>query len=79
MAKRKMPTCSFCGRARNQVNQLLVGPGGNICDACVELSRKILSEGSSAPGADAAVAADAADNRVVANSKAAHINKWAGR
>ena len=60
MAKRKMPTCSFCGRSRNQVNQLLVGPGGNICDACVELSRKILSEGSSAQGADAAVAADAA-------------------
>jgi len=57
MAKRTMPTCSFCGRARNQVNQLLVGPGGNICDACVELSREVLSGGSSAPGADAAVAA----------------------
>ena len=58
MAKRSMPTCSFCGRARNQVNQLLVGPGCNICDACVELSRKVLGEG--APNADAAVASGAA-------------------
>lgn len=57
MAKRSMPTCSFCGRARNQVNQLLVGPGCNICDACVELSRKVLSEGPSSPNADASVAA----------------------
>ncbi|MDD5679324.1 MAG: ATP-dependent Clp protease ATP-binding subunit ClpX [Kiritimatiellae bacterium] len=65
MAKRSMPVCSFCGRARNQVKQLLVGPDCNICDACVELSRKILSEGSLAPGAAAAVAggaAGAADN-----------------
>lgn len=60
MAKRTMPTCSFCGRARNQVNQLLVGPGSNICDACVELSRKVLSEGSPAPDAGAAGAAGAA-------------------
>ncbi|MBU4285803.1 MAG: ATP-dependent Clp protease ATP-binding subunit ClpX [Verrucomicrobia bacterium] len=57
MAKRTMPTCSFCGRARNQVNQLLVGPGCNICDACVELSRKVLSEGSSAQKADASAGA----------------------
>ncbi|MFH1476370.1 MAG: ATP-dependent Clp protease ATP-binding subunit ClpX [Verrucomicrobiota bacterium] len=61
MAKRSMPVCSFCGRARNQVNQLLMGPGCNICDACVELSRKILSEGSSPAGAaGAAVAASPA-------------------
>lgn len=50
MAKRTMPTCSFCGRARNQVNHLLIGPDGNICDACVELSRKVLSEGAAASG-----------------------------
>ncbi len=61
MAKRTtMPTCSFCGRARNQVNQLLVGPGVNICDGCVELSRKVLGEGQPGKGSAAGAAATGA-------------------
>ncbi|MBI2440137.1 MAG: ATP-dependent Clp protease ATP-binding subunit ClpX [Lentisphaerae bacterium] len=44
MARRNLPACSFCGRSRDQVAQLLVGSGSNICDACVEASRRILSE-----------------------------------
>lgn len=27
--------CSFCGRARNQVNILIAGGTGNICDECI--------------------------------------------
>ena len=45
-----MPTdiemrCSFCGKARNQVNKLIQGAGGIfICDECVSACNDILDE-----------------------------------
>ncbi len=45
-----MPTndemrCSFCGKARNQVNKLIQGSGGiYICDECVKACTDILAE-----------------------------------
>ncbi len=51
MAKRNLPQCSFCGRARNEVGRLLVGPNANICDMCVELSGNMLREEAAAKSA----------------------------
>ncbi|MBI2437454.1 MAG: ATP-dependent Clp protease ATP-binding subunit ClpX [Lentisphaerae bacterium] len=51
MARRNLPACSFCGRTRDQVTQLLIGSGSNICDACIEECRKILSEQPLSAGA----------------------------
>ncbi len=37
--------CSFCGRAEQEVKNLIRGPEGvNICDACVELCNNILGQ-----------------------------------
>lgn len=43
--------CSFCGRAQDQVDKLIAGPGVYICNECVDLCRAILDEdsGSSVP------------------------------
>lgn len=49
-----MPTdsemrCSFCGKARNQVNKLIQGAGGiYICDECVAACTDILAEAEEA-------------------------------
>ncbi len=49
-----MPTndemrCSFCGKARNQVNKLIQGAGGiYICDECVNACTDILAEAEEA-------------------------------
>ncbi len=38
-------TCSFCGKAENQVKKLIYGPqGAFICDECVELCASIIEE-----------------------------------
>lgn len=29
--------CSFCGKCREEVNQLVAGPKANICDGCIEI------------------------------------------
>ena len=29
--------CSFCGRSQNEVEQLLIGPGVNICKDCIDM------------------------------------------
>jgi len=57
MAKRIQPNCSFCRRPRNRVAHLFAGPGVNICDACVELSHRLLHEGDPAAGGREAPAA----------------------
>ena len=33
--KREM-ICSFCGRSQSQVDQLIIGPGVNICKDCID-------------------------------------------
>lgn len=44
MAKRKEDCCSFCGRGRSEVNLLISGLYGFICDSCVEQAKIILDE-----------------------------------
>lgn len=36
MAKAKEQNCSFCGRTKNEVEILLSGQSGNICNNCIE-------------------------------------------
>jgi len=37
--------CSFCGKAREQVERLIAGPGGvYICSECVDLCQQIIQE-----------------------------------
>ena len=36
--------CSFCGRSQNEVEQLLIGPGVNICNECIDLCSSILRD-----------------------------------
>ena len=35
---RPRPLCSFCGKGRNEVRQLVEGPAVNICQECVRRS-----------------------------------------
>ncbi|MDR1719327.1 MAG: ATP-dependent Clp protease ATP-binding subunit ClpX [Dysgonamonadaceae bacterium] len=37
-------SCSFCGRPKNEINLLIAGLSGNICDACVEQAHLIVQE-----------------------------------
>jgi hypothetical protein len=34
--------CSFCGKYRDEVGELIAGWGGYICDGCVEICNQIL-------------------------------------
>lgn len=40
-----LPTCSFCMKPSTQVRKLIAGPGVYICDECVDLCVRILTEG----------------------------------
>jgi len=40
----KEDKCSFCGREKNEVNLLIAGMEGHICDSCVEQAHSILEE-----------------------------------
>lgn len=40
----KERTCSFCGRKESEVNLLIQGQGGNICDGCAEQAHLIVCE-----------------------------------
>ncbi len=44
MAKKSDDTCSFCGRKRSDVQILISGIEGQICENCVEQARDIVSE-----------------------------------
>ncbi|MCH4896563.1 ATP-dependent Clp protease ATP-binding subunit ClpX [Marinilabiliaceae bacterium JC040] len=39
-----MDKCSFCGRSREDVNLLIAGVDGFICDSCIEQAHSILEE-----------------------------------
>jgi ClpX C4-type zinc finger len=36
--------CSFCGKSKRQVNNLISGPGVYICDECIALCVAIVAE-----------------------------------
>ena len=38
MARKEMPKCSFCGRPKNELKHILVGPGANICSDCIGMA-----------------------------------------
>ena len=45
MAKSKEPiVCSFCGKAQDQVNRLVAGPGIYICDECITVCSSVIDE-----------------------------------
>jgi len=37
-------SCSFCGKAQDEVKKLIAGPAVYICDECIELCRDIIDE-----------------------------------
>jgi len=42
--KDKMDKCSFCGREKKEVNLLIAGIDGHICDRCAEQAHSIIQE-----------------------------------
>ena len=40
----KIDKCSFCGREKKEVNLLIAGMEGHICDSCVEQAHAIVEE-----------------------------------
>ena len=45
----KDPRCSFCGKPRDQVRRIVVGPHVFICDECVDLCNDIIREADQRP------------------------------
>jgi len=43
----KKKRCSFCDATQDQVEKLLVGPGANICNRCVEICMRIIKDETS--------------------------------
>ena len=41
--------CSFCGRSQNEVEQLVIGPGVNICKDCLEMCCNVLERDGEHP------------------------------
>lgn len=48
-SKARTLRCSFCARRRDQVNQLVAGPGIYICDTCVNSCVELLNDESPVP------------------------------
>lgn len=46
MAKDDMPCCSFCGKAKNEVKQLIAAADANICNECVALCADLIEDDS---------------------------------
>ena len=44
MARQSQDTCNFCGRSRSQVNLLISGVNGFICDDCAQQANEIVKE-----------------------------------
>jgi hypothetical protein len=41
--------CSFCDKGQHEVQQLIAGPAGFICDECVDLCFKLVEEKRNSP------------------------------
>ena len=44
MNKNKIQICAFCNKQKSDVNILITGNTGNICDTCVSQANKIVKE-----------------------------------
>jgi ATP-dependent Clp protease ATP-binding subunit ClpX len=49
---KEMKVCSFCGKTSDSAKKLIAGPGVHICDECVNVCNKILTEESDLISAD---------------------------
>ena len=38
----KKQECTFCGKAQEEVERLIAGPGVNICSECIELCQRLM-------------------------------------
>ena len=47
--KERELVCNFCGRSQNQVEQLIVGPGVNICKDCIDMCYSALYKDAETP------------------------------
>jgi hypothetical protein len=64
--RRRAEACSFCGKLRDQVGNLIAGPNIYICDRCVDLTDRVITTGEVAATPLSAVKAlgeDAAEIR----------------
>lgn len=52
MTKKKVPECSFCGKDENNVERLIAGLDGYICNECIELCSDLLNEQNSSEEID---------------------------
>ena len=43
-ATQEILTCSFCGKHRTQVRNLLTGPGVSICNECIEAAGELIDD-----------------------------------
>ena len=41
--------CSFCGRSQQEVEQIIIGPGVNICKDCIEMCYNVLANEGKVP------------------------------
>ncbi|WP_025135893.1 ClpX C4-type zinc finger protein [Achromobacter sp. DH1f] len=41
-AKKEVLICSFCGKHKTQVRNLLTGPGVSICNECIEAAVELI-------------------------------------
>jgi hypothetical protein len=46
---KSLANCSFCGRDRQHVAKLVAGPGVHICDGCIALCNRVLTDKPTAP------------------------------
>ncbi|WP_010200688.1 ATP-dependent protease ATP-binding subunit ClpX [Psychrobacter sp. PAMC 21119] len=44
MAKDKTPHCSFCGKEKSEVKQLIAADDANICNECIELCTDLIAD-----------------------------------
>ncbi|MGP4849054.1 ClpX C4-type zinc finger protein, partial [Marinobacter sp. 1Y8] len=44
MAEDNTPQCSFCGKAKSDVQQLIAADDANICNECIELCTDLIAD-----------------------------------
>lgn len=66
--------CNFCGRSQNQVEQLIIGPGVNICKDCIDMCYNALYKEGNRPAPPRAQARRAAAQRHSTTNPLADIN-----
>ena len=42
--KEKELICSFCGKTQEELERMIIGPGVNICNECIDLCYSLLDE-----------------------------------